>query len=160
MNKRERIDNLINSLENIKINPKKEVNDYLINNHFSPINEKITALEFLRRPDVTFLELEQITQTIEEEFDIKDQALIEIKYSGYIQKAYKEAEKLKKLETRKIPSDMDYNKVLNLALEAKEKLEKVRPSTIAQAARISGVNPSDITMLLVYLESSNGKNNK
>ena len=160
LNKRERIDNLINSLENIKINPKKEVNDYLINNHFSPINEKITALEFLRRPDVTFLELEQITQTIEEEFDIKDQALIEIKYSGYIQKAYKEAEKLKKLETRKIPVDMDYNKVLNLALEAKEKLEKVRPSTIAQAARISGVNPSDITMLLVYLESSNGKNNK
>ena len=160
LDKRSRIDNLVNSLEDVKINPKKEVNDYLNNKGLAPINEKITGIDFLRRPDVDFNDLESISNKIDEDGDVKEQALIEIKYSGYIQKAYKEAEKLKKLETRKIPSDIDYDKVLNLALEAKEKLNKVRPATIAQAARISGVNPSDITMLLVYLESKNGTSHK
>ncbi len=85
--------------------------------------------------------------------DILDQAMIEIKYEGYIQKAYKEASKLKQMESRKIPSDIDYNNIKNLASEAKEKLIEIRPETLAQASRISGVNPSDVEMILVYLES-------
>ena len=94
---------------------------------------------------------------LKEEMDIADelaeQITIEIKYQGYIEKAYRDAGKMLKLETKKIPQDLDYNKIHNLSSEAKEKLLRVRPMTISQAMRISGVNPSDISMLLVYLES-------
>ena len=104
--------------------------------------------------NVDFNDLEKIA-LVELDFssDIKEQALIEIKYSGYIQKAYKEAKRLEMMETRKIPEDINYDDVSNIALEAREKLKKVNPQTIAQASRISGVNPSDISILLVYLES-------
>ena len=76
----------------------------------------------------------------------------EIKYKGYIDKTINEVEKMLKLESKKIPNDIDYNKVSNIATEARQKLSKIRPLTIGQASRISGVNPADITMLLVYLK--------
>ena len=82
---------------------------------------------------------------------------IEIKYQGYIDKAYKEAKRVLKLETVVIPKDINYDNIPNLASEAKEKLKQVRPLTIAQANRISGVNPADISILLVYLESRHKK---
>ena len=84
---------------------------------------------------------------------IANQITIEIKYHGYIEKAYKDAKKVLKLESRIIPEDIDYSKIPNLASEAREKLSKVRPHTVSQAMRISGVNPADISILLVYLES-------
>ncbi len=161
LEKRKQIDTLIEKTLGIKINPKKEINDTLTSEGLAPINEKVSANEFLKRPDATFSVLEKIIDDkLEYEDEIKEQALIEIKYSGYIQKAYKEANKLEKMESRKIPADIDYDKVSNLALEAREKLKKVMPETIAQASRISGVNPSDITMILVYLEHKNGTSNK
>ena len=83
---------------------------------------------------------------------------IEVKYEGYIKKAFKEAEKLIKLEEKVIPKDIDYQKVKNLASEARQKLELVRPETIAQATRISGVNPVDISVLSVYLKKEYSKN--
>lgn len=85
--------------------------------------------------------------------ELREQIDIEIKYQGYIDKAYKEADRVLKLESRKIPEDIDYDNIPNLASEAREKLKKIRPLTVAQANRISGVNPSDISILLVYLES-------
>ena len=161
LEKRKKIDELINEAKELRINPKNEVNEYLTNKGLAPINEKITGEEFLKRPDVEFGDLESVLGTnFDYDQEIKDQALIEIKYEGYIQKAYKEAQKLEKMESRKIPRDIDYDKIVNLALEAREKLKKVKPETIAQASRISGVNPSDITMLLVYLENKNGTANK
>ena len=84
--------------------------------------------------------------------EVKEQVEIETKYEGYIKKAYTEAAKLRKLESKKIPEDIDYNSIKNLASEAKQKLNKVRPISIAQATRISGVNPSDIAVLAVYLK--------
>ena len=89
--------------------------------------------------------------------DIIEEVEIEVKYEGYIAKAYKEAEKMLKLEEKEIPKDIDYKDVLNLASEARQKLEKVRPVTMGQAARISGVNPSDLSILSVYLKKKYNK---
>ena len=159
--RRAKIENLIEETKEIKITPKNNVNEYLLKNEKPVINEKITGYEFLKRPDIDFDDLEKVSENnFSYENDVKEQALIEIKYSGYIQKAYKEAHHLEMMESRKIPADINYNEVNNLALEAREKLKKVNPQTIAQASRISGVNPSDITMLLVYLESKYGTSNK
>ncbi len=159
--KRKKIDELKQRVENITITPKNNINEYLLSLDKPVINEKINGYDFLRRPNIDFNDLENITDEkfIETE-EIKEQALIEIKYLGYIQKAYKEAKKLEMMESRKIPQDINYDDVNNLALEAREKLKKVLPETIAQASRISGVNPSDITMLLVYLEGRYGTSNK
>ena len=87
----------------------------------------------------------------------KEELEIQIKYEGYIKKTYKEVEKMKKLEEKIIPQDIDYKKVKNLASEARQKLEKIRPISVGQAARISGVNPSDIAILSVYLKKEYGK---
>ena len=161
LEKRRKIEELKKLSEEIKITPKEAVNEYLASQNKPVINEKVSGYDFLKRPDVDFNDLEKIA-LVELDFssDIKEQALIEIKYSGYIQKAYKEAKRLEMMETRKIPEDINYDDVSNIALEAREKLKKVNPQTIAQASRISGVNPSDITMLLVYLEAKNGTSNK
>ena len=83
--------------------------------------------------------------------DVLEQAEITTKYEGYINKINKEAEKMLKQEEKQIPSDIDYNQVPNLASEARQKLQKVNPTTIGQALRISGVNPSDISILMIYL---------
>ena len=110
----------------------------------------------LKRPEITveFLEKFEIFPYTDE---IKEQVEIYLKYEGYIAKSYKEAEKLLKLEKKQIPSDIDYDKVSNIASEARQKLKEVRPTTIAQAIRISGVNPSDISILSVYLKREYGK---
>ena len=86
-----------------------------------------------------------------------EQIEINLKYEGYIAKSYKEAEKMLKLEKKQIPEDIDYDKVKNIASEARQKLKEVRPTTIAQAIRISGVNPADISILSVYLKKEYGK---
>ncbi len=86
-------------------------------------------------------------------FEEKEQVEIDIKYEGYIKKAMKQAEKLLKMEDYLIPNNLDYSIINNLALEAKEKLLKIKPLTIGQASRISGVNPSDISILIVYIKS-------
>lgn len=154
LKKRDSIAQLKAEVENIILTPKQDINQYLTNNGKDVINDKITGTSFLKRPNIDFCDLENVTGLkLDYSDEIKDQALIEIKYAGYIDKAYKEAKRLKAMENRKIPSDIDYDKIQNIASEAREKLKKVRPETIAQASRISGVNPPDITMLLVYLEA-------
>ena len=90
--------------------------------------------------------------------DLGHQLDIEIKYKGYIDKAYKDAKKALKLESIKLGEDFNYDEVLNLASEAKEKLKMIKPLTIAQANRISGVNPSDISILLIFIEARRRKN--
>lgn len=118
-----------------------------------PINKSVTGYEFLKRPHIGFEELEAITGAgFPETQNIKEHALIEIKYSGYIEKEYKEAKRLARMESKKIPVDIDYDAIPNLASEARDKLKQVRPETVSQASRISGVNPSDIAVLLVWLE--------
>lgn len=151
--RKKRIEKLVEELKEIKLTPKAEVNQYLIANNKNVINEKISAYEFLKRPDNDFNDLEKILKIKFENQEDLEEVLIQIKYSGYIDKAYKEAKKLELMENRKIPADFDYDAIKNISSEAREKLKKVKPETLSQASRISGVNPSDVAILLVWLES-------
>lgn len=152
--KRQIITTIVDNLKQVYVNPKPEVNAYLQSKERDVINEKISGYEFLKRPDNDFTDWQAISKTIiEASPELEEQILIEIKYSGYIEKALKEAKKMQQMETRRIPEAFDYDKIPNIAKEAKEKLKKVRPTTISQASRISGVNPSDVAILLVWLES-------
>jgi len=154
LKKRKQIEDLKAAVQSIKINPKNEVNEYLLGRGRDVINEKITGYEFLKRPENDFSDLKAVSGFDHQvSAEICEQAEIEIKYSGYIDKAYKEAKKMQSMENRRIPDDFDFEKVPNIAKEAKEKLKKVRPATLSQASRISGVNPSDVAILLVWLET-------
>ena len=153
LKKKEAVETLIAKTKEIKIGPKPEVNEYLLSSGKMPINKSVTGYEFLKRPHIGFEELEASTGAgFPETQNIKEHALIEIKYSGYIEKEYKEAKRLARMESKKIPVDIDYDAIPNLASEARDKLKQVRPETVSQASRISGVNPSDIAVLLVWLE--------
>lgn len=124
------------------------------------INVPLTGLNYydlLKRPEITMKFIENFIE-INYLNEVKEQVEINAKYDGYIKKAYKEVEKLSRLEEKQIPDDIDYQKVVNLASEARQKLEKIRPKTIAQASRISGVNPVDISVLTIYLKKEYGKN--
>ena len=124
------------------------------------INVPLTGLNYydlLKRPEITMKFIENFIE-INYLNEVKEQVEINAKYDGYIKKAYKEVEKLSRLEEKQIPEDIDYKKVTNLASEARQKLEKIRPKTIAQASRISGVNPVDISVLTIYLKKEYRKN--
>ena len=134
----------------------KDVEKVFEENNIPIPNATMTFENLLRRPEISVEFLEKFTKFPYEE-EIKEQVEIFLKYEGYIKKAYKEAEKMLKLEKKQIPEDIDYDKVNNIASEARQKLKEVRPATIAQAIRISGVNPSDISILSVYLKKEYGK---
>lgn len=143
-------------LANIKITPKAHVNEYLESVNSQPLLDGISAVQLMKRPEITYKDIISLTNLENPlPIELQEQLDIEIKYEGYINKAYKDASKVLKLETRKIPEDINYYDIPNLASEAREKLNKIKPLTVAQANRISGVNPSDISILLVYLESRN-----
>ena len=139
----------------LKITPDiKEI--FLTNQKEIPtITESLYNL--LKRPEITMDFLGKIL-SIPIDDQTKEELEIQIKYEGYIKKTYKEVEKMKKLEEKMIPKDINYQKIKNLASEARQKLEKIRPISVGQAARISGVNPSDIAILSVYLKKEYNKN--
>ena len=139
-----------------KLKVTKEVEEIFKSNNFSIPNATLSFEQLLGRPEITVNFLEQFQEFPYDE-KIKEQVEIYLKYKGYIEKSYKEAEKMLKLEKKQIPEDIDYDKVNNIASEARQKLKEVRPNTIAQAIRISGVNPSDISILSVYLKKEYGK---
>ena len=143
-------------LKNTKIKIDLEKQNILKEYNIEISNTTMTLENLLKRPEIT---MEIISKLAEIPYDetILEQVYINLKYEGYIKKAYKEAEKLIKLEKKQIPNDIDYNKIKNIASEARQKLNEVRPATIAQAIRISGVNPSDISILSVYLKKEYGK---
>ncbi len=140
-----------------KLKITKEIEEIFKEKNFSIPNSTLSYEQLLSRPEITVEFLEQFNKFPYDE-EIKEQVEIYLKYRGYIEKSYKEAEKLLKLEKKQIPKDIDYNKIKNIASEARQKLNEVRPTTIAQAIRISGVNPSDISILSVYLKKEYGKN--
>ena len=114
--------------------------------------------DLLKRPEITYQKLiDKKIIDFEESEEIIEQVELNIKYEGYINKALKEANKLINLENKIIPDDIDYNKITNLASEAKQKLSEIRPTSIGQAIRISGVNPADIAILTVYLKKEYNK---
>ena len=143
-------------MENTKIKMTKEIKEKLNKENIQIPTESMYLDKFIKRPEIT---MDLLSELIEIPFDnsIKEQVSINLKYEGYINKAYKERDKMLKLEKKQIPEDIDYNKITNIASEARQKLEEVRPKTIAQAIRISGVNPSDISILSVYLKKEYGE---
>lgn len=154
--KKTNIQKLIDILEttNLKLNEKNKQIFMASNIEVPASSLKLSNL--LKRPAITLKFLENFVDLDFPE-EVKEQVEIAIKYEGYIKKMEKEVEKLINLESKQIPSDIDYDKVGNIATEAREKLKKVMPTTIAQATRISGVNPADIAVLTVYLKKEYGK---
>lgn len=141
-------------LADIRITPKAEVNDFLGSVGSSPLKDGISALELMKRPEITYGHILTILgEEAQVSAAVSEQVEVIVKYEGYIAKAIAQAQKMKKMDARKIPADIDYEKVPNLALEAMQKLKDVRPLTIGQASRISGVNPSDISILMVYIDA-------
>lgn len=146
--KNERIEKLSSVLEEFKINPTSEVNDYLVSVGSSKLSTSVYASELFKRPEINFNHIKDLTE-IDENENIYKQVEIEFKYSGYIKKTWREVEKFERLEKILLEEDLDYNAFKNLSLEAKEKLNKIKPLTVGQASRISGVNPADISVLLI-----------
>ena len=146
------INNFKDYLKNNKIIPTRENNEILSKYNSQILKDGITIYDLLKRSEITIDTLfkeKLITKKYND--DVNKQVEIQIKYEGYIKKVEREAEKMLKQEEKQIPEDIDYNKITNLASEAKQKLNEVRPTSIGQAMRISGVNPSDISILMVYL---------
>ena len=152
INKKADINNFSNYLKENKLYPTKNTNNLLISLNSSSIKDSISLYDLLKRTEIN-IKLLQEKNIIKEIYDeeVLEQVEINIKYAGYINKITKEAEKMLKYEEKQIPKDLDYTKVPNLASEARQKLQKINPTTIGQALRISGVNPSDISILLIYL---------
>ena len=150
-NKIQKIEELKTHLQETKVEATDKTNTYLKEKNSTLIPGKTVALDLLKRPELNIKDIEYL---LDETYDEKASEQVEIntKYKGYIEKTNVEVEKMLNLEKKKIPEDIDYSKVRNIATEARQKLQTVRPLTIGQASRISGVNPSDITMLLVYLK--------
>ncbi len=145
--------------KDIKIKVSVDNNRVLEENDVIQIKESITVFEFLKRPNTSFTLVDLIVEDfIEYNDEVKDSVDIDIKYEGYINKAVKHVENIEKLDFKKLPVDINYSEIRNLSLEAREKLELIRPTTIGQASRISGVNPADISILLIYLEAMNERN--
>ena len=136
-----------------KVTPIKQINEQLKSIKSSILKDGITLYDLLKRPEVSLDFIEKlINKKIDYEKEIKEQVEINIKYDGYIKKANKEAEKMLNLENKIIPNNIDYNLIPNLASEARQKLNEVKPTSIGQALRISGVNPSDISILMIYIK--------
>ena len=144
------IDELIKKKKKKRITPNKETKELLKRLNTSILNEGSSLYEFLKRPEISIDDL-SIFIDLDYSTDVKEEVEIIVKYEGYIKKANKEAEKMLSLESKGIPEDIDYDDIANLASEAREKLKEIRPLSIGQATRISGVNPADISILMVYL---------
>lgn len=140
-------------LKKTRIKPTAEVQTMLKEIGSGELKDGILAADLLRRPEITYDKIAEIVSR--ETFvtdDVAEQVEIQVKYEGYIEKSKLQVEKMKRMEDKKIPENIDYDAISGLATEALEKLKKIEPLSIAQASRISGVNPADISILLVYIE--------
>jgi tRNA uridine 5-carboxymethylaminomethyl modification enzyme len=155
LDKKQKVEQEVERLRLAKVRP-VDVNDMLEQAGSAPIQDGSNLLTVLRRPEISYAQVAQISPSpvalTEEE---QEQVEIQIKYAGYIEKQLMHVERLQKMEKKKLPEDIVYNEVQGLAIEAKQKLSQIRPMSIGQASRISGVTPADISILLVYLEHYN-----
>ena len=145
-------------IEKLTFGPSKELNEMLESRGTAPMETGAHASDLIRRPQVSYKDLEPFdTERPQLPDEVTEQVEIQIKYEGYIQKQLIQVEQMRRLETRKIPEDINYEEVRGLRLEAIEKLQRIRPHSIGQASRISGVSPADISVLLIYMESCKEK---
>ncbi len=160
-NKKTCIEKLLQEFKEIKIKPTEETNRILKEINSSPIFEGTSLFSLLKRPEISYLTILKLYPNLVVDYpnpnEVLEQVEIDIKYEGYISKALSQANKMRSYDAKKIPMDIDYDLVDNIAIEAREKLKKIRPITIGQASRISGVNPADISVLVVYIENYKNK---
>lgn len=153
LEKKEKVEREKSRLESIIIKPTEQVQNLIQQLGGSPLKDGVRASDLLKRPEMTYKLLMQLAPNEEElPIDVTEQVEIQIKYAGYIEKSLQQVERMKKMEDKKIPVDIDYDAITGIASEARQKLSQIRPLSVGQASRISGVNPADISILLVYLE--------
>lgn len=153
LTKKDAIETEKERLSSIILKPSAEVQELIRSIGGSELKDGIRASDLLKRPEMTYALLETLTKSdapLDDE--TKEQVEIQIKYEGYIEKSLQQVDRLKKMENKKIPDNIDYDAITGLATEARQKLKQIKPLSLAQASRISGVNPADISILLVYLE--------
>lgn len=151
--KKQAISRAMAAIKKVTIHPTDEVQEYLASVKQDRLNAGVSGADFLKRPRVTFDAVEKLSgQTLATDRYVKEQVEIALKYEGYIKKEKTLVDRLHRLESKKIPVDIDYNAIPSLATEARQKFEKNRPESIAQAERISGVNPADLAILTAYIQ--------
>ena len=156
--KKKQIEEEIERLENTVVKPTERVNELLKNNNSSPLTTGVKMAELLRRTEMNYELLGEIDENRKElPKEVTQEVEIEVKYKGYIKLQQAQVEKFKKLEAKLLPQDIDYSTIKGLRLEARQKLNKIKPNSVGQASRISGVSPADISVLLIYLEQTNRK---
>ena len=142
----------IEYLNNTIINPSNTTNGYLVAHNTSAINNGVKAAEILKRPQICYKDLAHLgIKTNITNPEMIEKIETEIKYEGYIKKQLTKIEQMKKLENKNLPTNIDYKNIAGLRLEAREKLNKIKPTNLGQASRISGVSPADISILLIWL---------
>ncbi|CZQ85275.1 tRNA uridine-5-carboxymethylaminomethyl(34) synthesis enzyme MnmG [Trichococcus ilyis] len=152
LEKKQAVENEIVRLENTRLKPTEELQAFLAEQNSAPLKDGILFADLLKRPElkyeglIAFAPLEAALPK-----EVIKQVEVQIKYAGYIKKAVEKVDKLKKMEEKRIPANIDYDAINGIANEAKQNLKKIQPETIAQASRISGVNPADISVLMVYV---------
>ena len=153
--KRDKINNEIERIKNLNIYPNEETNNLLEKLGSNKIEKVYKASELLKRNGVTYNELIKLDKSAPDLSNaIKEEVEIQIKYEGYIKLQKEQIENFKKLEQKKLSQDIIYSNIKGLSLEARQKLDKQKPTSIGQASRISGVSPSDISVLLIYLNQN------
>jgi tRNA uridine 5-carboxymethylaminomethyl modification enzyme len=156
--KRKVIKEELSRLSEIWLRPTVETNQHLAGWALPPLHDGLNALQFLRRPEVSYAMLEVLCPNSQKlPADAADQVAIEAKYAGYIDKQQQQVARVRRLEERRIPASFDYDSIVGMRKEAQEKLKRLRPATVGQASRISGVNPADLSILLVYLERAGAR---
>ena len=154
LKKEEMIEKEIERVEHTNVGTTEAVQALLESYESTPLTSGTTLAELIRRPELSYEKIAPIDKHREElPYDVKEQVDINIKYDGYIKRQMRQVEQFKKLENKRIPENINYDEIQSLRLEAKQKLNKIRPSSIGQASRISGVSPADVSVLLVYLSS-------
>ena len=160
LNKKNNIENEVKRLKNTVVKPNDNVNLLLEKCNSSKLTTGIKMSELLKRPEITYKALREIdTERPELTSQEAEEVEIQVKYEGYIKLEEAQVEKFKKLEAKKLDEDINYEEIKGLRLEARQKLNKIKPISVGQASRISGVSPADISVLLIYLEMKNRKDN-
>jgi tRNA uridine 5-carboxymethylaminomethyl modification enzyme len=140
-------------LEGVRIKPTEETQRVIREAGGSELKDGILAADLLKRPEMNYSHIKTLVPSeIELDYDVEEQVEIQVKYEGYIEKSLQQVDKMKKMENKRIPENIDYSAISGLASEARQKLIEVQPLSLAQASRISGVNPADISILMVYIE--------
>ncbi|OPX41958.1 tRNA uridine 5-carboxymethylaminomethyl modification enzyme MnmG [Ruminiclostridium hungatei] len=155
LEKKELIQQEVARLNSSYLPPSEEVIKYLEKRDSTPIKSGINVAELLRRPEISYESLAEVMELPQLPRSVREQVEISIKYEGYIKRQMQQVEQYKKLEGRKLPKAMDYSGIQGLRLEARQKLSQIKPDSIGQASRITGVSPADISVLLIHLEQIN-----